>query len=94
MVDLLELFQLADNYMDDSEVYEVLPLSVNIFNQIETSADEIKPFIAVYFPADLLSQMNWTKKTPLIVTIDGSNLIISKKELQYEYEPEPEPTYI
>jgi hypothetical protein len=80
--------------MNESEVYEVLPLPVNIFSQIEQSADEIKPFIAVYFPADLLSKMKWTKKTLLIVTIDGDNLVISKKELQYEYKPESEPKYI
>lgn len=79
--------------MDDSETFEVLPLSVNIFRDLEDEA-EVKPFVAVYFPAELLEKMNWTRKTPLTLSIDGVNLVISKKELEYEFEPEEEPTYI
>lgn len=79
--------------MNNSDSYDVLPLPINIFNHLEAEA-EVKPFIAVYFPADLLERMHWNKKTPLNLIIDGETLIISKKELEYELEPDLEPTYI
>lgn len=79
--------------MDDS-TYEVLPLPVNLFGEIDKENEDIKPFVAAYFPAELLTKMGWTRKTPLNVTIDGETLIICKKELQYELEPETEPDYL
>lgn len=79
--------------MNDPDHFDVLPLPVNIFRHLEDEA-EVKPFVAVYFPAALLERMNWTRKTPLQITIDGEVLMISKKELEYELEPEPEPVYI
>jgi hypothetical protein len=79
--------------MPDAESYDVLLLPVNIFRQLEDEA-EVKPFVAVYFPAELLDRLNWTRKTPLNLSIDGETLVISKKELEYELDPEAEPTYI
>jgi hypothetical protein len=79
--------------MNDFENYDVLPLPVNIFRQLEDEA-EVKPFVAVYFPAELLDRMKWTRKTPLNLIVDGETLIISKKDLEYELEPQPEPSYI
>lgn len=79
--------------MKNVDSYDVLPLPINIFRHLENEA-EVKPFIAVYFPADLLERMNWNRKTPLNLIVDGETLIISKKDLEYELEPDVEPTYI
>lgn len=78
---------------EGSDNFDVLPLSVNIFRHLEDEA-EVKPFVAVYFPAELLDRMKWNRKTPLTLIIDGENLVISKKELEYELEPEEPPTYL
>jgi hypothetical protein len=77
---------------DDS--YDVLPLPVNLFGEVEKTDEDIKPFVGVYFPAELLARMNWTRKTPLEISVDGDCLLICKKDLEYEIEEIEEPTYI
>jgi hypothetical protein len=74
--------------------YDVLPLPVNLFGEVEKLDENIKPFVGVYFPAELLARMNWTRKTPLEISIDGECLMICKKDLKYEIEEIDEPTYI
>jgi hypothetical protein len=76
------------------ENYDVLPLPVNLFGKVEKLDQEIKPFVIVYFPAELLAKMNWTRKTRLSISIDGECLIICKKDLEYELEEIDEPKYI
>jgi hypothetical protein len=78
----------------ESDNYDVLPLPVNLFGEYEKLDEGVKPFVGVYFPAELLARMNWTRKTPLSISVDGECLIICKKDLEYEIEESDEPTYI
>lgn len=50
-----------------NDQYDVLPLPVNLFGEVEKLDENIKPFVGVYFPAELLARMNWTRKTPLTI---------------------------
>lgn len=74
--------------------YDVLPLPVNLFGEYEKFDEDIKPFVGIYFPAELLAKMQWTRKTPLTISVDGECLIICKKDLEYELEEIEEPKYI
>lgn len=78
---------------DLPDSYDVLPLSVNIF-EVVPEGFPAHHFVAAYFPAALLKRMNWTRETPLELIVDGETLIVSKKELTYELEPEAEPTFL
>ena len=77
-----------------TENYDVLPMPVNLFGEYEKFDEDVKPFVGVYFPAELLARMNWTRKTRLTISPDGECLIICKKDLEYEIEEIDEPTYI
>ena len=79
--------------MSDQDQYDVLPLPVNLFEQPGNQVN-LKPFVAVYFPAELLEKMRWNRKTPLSLLIDGETLLISKKDLEYEIDPEGESEYL
>jgi hypothetical protein len=58
------------------EIYDVLPLPVHLGGIIDREHHEIKPFIGIYVPIELLEKMGWTDKTPLTLSVEDGYLKI------------------
>jgi hypothetical protein len=43
---------------------------------IDRDQNEIKPFVGIYFPVELLEKMGWTSKTYLVLTVEDGFLKI------------------
>lgn len=56
--------------------YDVLPLPVHLGGIIDREKNEIKPFVGIYFPVELLEKMGWTNKTYLQLSVEDGFLKI------------------
>lgn len=63
-----------------SDKYEVLPLPTHIGGIIDKNNNIVKPFIAAYFPDELLIKMGWDKKTRLELAVEKGFLKIFKSD--------------
>jgi hypothetical protein len=62
------------------DIYDVLPLPVKISDEIRKQNPHFKPFVAVYFPAEMLAEMKWTDNMKLHLTIEKDGLKITANE--------------
>ena len=67
------------------DTYEVLPLPVKIGDEIRKQNPHFKPFIAVYFPDELLYEMKWSKDTRLKLVIEKDGLKIKPSDAGEEF---------
>ena len=67
-----------------SDIYDVLPIPTTIGKVINKQNNRLKPFVAVYFPKEILDKMHWDKKTRLTLSVEKNFLKISKNESREE----------
>ncbi len=52
------------------DYYDVLPIPVTLGGIYDKENNVVKPFVGVYFPAELLEKMKWTKETQLTLSVE------------------------
>lgn len=62
------------------DTYDVLPLPVEISEEIRKQNPHFKPFIAVYFPDELLKEKGWSKDTMLKLVVEKDGLKIKTND--------------
>lgn len=68
-----------------SDNYDVLPIPVHIGSIIDKETNIIKPFVGIYFPAELLKKMKWNKETRLTLSVEKDCLKIVRDETRDEF---------
>lgn len=68
-----------------SENYDVLPLPTHIGSVIDKQNNRLKPFVAVYFPVEILNKMKWDRKARLTLSIEKGHLKIYQNDSGEEY---------
>lgn len=63
-----------------SDLYDVLPIPTHLGSIIDKETQIIKPFVGIYFPAELLAKMKWTKDTRLSLAVEKDGLRIYADE--------------
>ena len=78
------------------DYYDVLPIPVTLGGIYDKENNVVKPFVGVYFPAELLDKMGWKKETQLTLSVekdcvkifmaaaDREDYFITTRELIYE----------
>ena len=59
-----------------SDNYAVLPISTHLGEIRDKENNQLKPFVAIYFPDELMEKMKWTKETNLILSVEKDCLKI------------------
>ena len=65
-----------------AETYDVLPMPTHIGNIFDKHNNVLKPFVAAYFPEEILKQIGWTKKDNLKLSIEKGFLKIYKSDAE------------
>ena len=63
-----------------SDIYDVLPLPTHLGAIRDKESNLLKPFVAVYFPDEILNKMKWSRETRLILSVEKGFLKIEKVE--------------
>ena len=58
--------------------YDVLPIPVSFSGIVDKAGQVIKPFIGIYFPAELLIKIKWNAGTGLTLSVEEEDLKISR----------------
>ena len=61
-----------------SDNYAVLPISTHLGEIRDKENNELKPFVAIYFPDEILKKMKWTRETNLLLSVEKDCLKIVK----------------
>ena len=59
-----------------ADLYDVLPIAVNPGGIVDKENMVVKPFVGVYFPAELLDKMKWSKDTRLTLSVEKDGVKI------------------
>lgn len=62
------------------DYYDVLPIPVTLGGIYDKDKNVVKPFVGVYFPAELLEKMKWTKETRLTLSVEKDCVKIFQAE--------------
>lgn len=62
------------------DLYDVLPIAVNLGGIVDKENNVVKPFVGVYFPTELLDKMKWDKKTRLTLSVEKDSVKIFKSD--------------
>ena len=80
-----------------SDKYDVLPIPTHLGSVVDKKENRIKPFIGIYFPAELLEKMKWTENTQLTLAVENGFLKIyqdKEREEIFIYDEPGELVYV
>ena len=63
-----------------SDHYDVLPIPVHLGGIVDKKTNVVKPLVGIYFPAELLKKMKWTKESRLTLAVEKDGLRIFRDE--------------